>query len=159
MLMSSRISSKFIRILPVSSVAIGAILLLCVSAHAYAESAKATKNTKTPKSAPAKLQPISASDLSSIRVTKYEIALVQVMAEICPQMLNARQRAQFYEAYGNQLRAFIPSTEDPERILDYLSSQRDYRAILQSVRAWTASFPRDENYEVCADFANIGRAF
>lgn len=107
----------------------------------------------------AKAYTISANDGADIRVTKYELALVQVMAEICPQMLSGRQKSQFYEAYNNQLRAFIPSADDPEEILDYLSTQRDYRAVLQSVRSWTKSFPQNENRELCADFANVSRAF
>lgn len=102
---------------------------------------------------------INVSELANIRVTKYELALVQVMAEICPQMLNERQKRRFFEAYENQLRVFIPHTNNPRQVLDYLGSQRDYRAVLQSVRAWTASFPASENRELCVDFANIGRAF
>lgn len=102
---------------------------------------------------------INVSELANIRVTKYELALVQVMAEICPQMLNERQKKRFFEAYENQLRVFIPNANNPRQVLDYLGSQRDYRAVLQSVRAWTASFPASENRELCVDFANIGRTF
>lgn len=128
------------------------ILVTCVTASLPMQTH--AKSTKT-----AKAYTISANDVADIRVTKYELALVQVMAEICPQMLSGRQKSQFYEAYNNQLRAFIPSADDPEEILDYLSTQRDYRAVLQSVRSWTKSFPQNENRELCTDFANVSRAF
>lgn len=125
------------------------ILITCVTASLPMQT-----HAKT-----AKAYTISANDVADIRVTKYELALVQVMAEICPQMLSGRQKSQFYEAYNNQLRAFIPSADDPEETLDYLSTQRDYRAVLQSVRSWTKSFPQNENRELCTDFANVSRAF
>ncbi len=136
------------------------ILVVCTTfilqAHAQ-PSQKTTAQKTTTKTA--KIYPVSANDLASIRVTKYELALVQVMAEICPQMLSGRQKSQFYEAYDNQLRAFIPSADDPEQILNYLSTQQDYRAVLQSMRSWTKKFPQKENRELCVDFANVSRAF
>lgn len=102
---------------------------------------------------------VSASDLSAIRVTQYELALVQVMSEICPSMLNARQRTQFNEAYQNQLKAFMPSVSNPSDIMAYLANQRDYKAILQSVRAWTATFPPQENHDLCTEFVQKTRVF
>lgn len=136
-------------------------VLMCVSVglSAHAKPVVKPATAAKPIKIGVKSQSMNTSDLSSIRVTKYELALVQVLAEVCPQMLNARQRERFYEAYHYQLRAFIPTADNPEQILDYLSSQRDYRAVLQSVRSWTASFPVDENRELCADFADIGHAF
>ncbi|MGK8252487.1 MCR_0457 family protein [Moraxella lacunata] len=74
-------------------------------------------------------------------------------------MLHGRQRDRFYEAYDSQLRAFIPNADDPEEVLVYLSTQQDYRAVLQNVRSWTKSFPPNENRELCVDFANVSRAF
>ncbi|STZ00193.1 Uncharacterised protein [Moraxella lacunata] len=115
------------------------------------------KNIKLLK--PAKAYTVSTNDLPDVRVTKYELALIQVMAEMCPNMLHGRQRDRFYEAYDSQLRAFIPNADDPEEVLVYLSTQQDYRAVLQNVRAWTATFPDRENREICAQFANVGRAF
>ncbi|MBE9579157.1 MULTISPECIES: MCR_0457 family protein [Moraxella] len=115
------------------------------------------KNIKLLK--PAKAYTVSTNDLTDVRVTKYELALVQVMAEMCPNMLHGRQRDRFYEAYDSQLRAFIPNADDPEEVLVYLSTQQDYRAVLQNVRSWTKSFPPNENRELCVDFANVSRAF
>lgn len=112
------------------------------------------KSTKT-----AKAYTVSANDLPDVRVTKYELALVQVMAEICPDMLHGHQRDMFYEAYDSQLRAFIPNADDPEEVLFYLSTQQDYRAVLQNIRSWTKSFPLNENKELCVDFANASRTF
>lgn len=123
---------------------------IILSAHAQTTTQHSIKiTTRSPA--------VNVSELANIRVTKYELALVQVMAEICPQMLNERQKRRFFEAYENQLRVFIPHANNPKQVLEYLGSQRDYRAVLQSVRAWTASFPVSENRELCVDFANIGR--
>lgn len=124
---------------------VGGSVLVALPAHARAAAQKVVN--------------VSASDLSAIRVTQYELALVQVMSEICPSMLNARQRTQFNEAYQNQLKAFMPSASNPSDIMAYLANQRDYKAILQSVRAWTATFPTQENHELCTEFVQKTRVF
>ncbi len=147
-------SSNLMRLLK----ALVVILVTCFTLITTAQ-AQPQKPTTKATAKPAKIHTVSANELSSIRVTKYELALVQVMAEICPDMLSGRQKSQFYEAYSNQLRAFIPSVDDPERVLGYLSTQQDYRAILQSMRSWTKRFPQTENRELCVDFANVSRAF
>ncbi|MDI4498130.1 hypothetical protein E6P71_05580 [Moraxella nonliquefaciens] len=108
---------------------------------------------------PVKAYTISTKDLTDIRVTKYKLALVQVMAEMCPNMLVGHQKDRFYDAYNSQLRTFIPAVNDPDELLVYLSTQQDYQVILQNVRSWTKSFPVNENRELCVDFANAGRAF
>lgn len=115
------------------------------------------KETKLLK--PVKAYTISTKDLTDIRVTKYKLALVQVMAEMCPNMLVGHQKDRFYDAYNSQLRAFIPAVNDPDELLVYLSTQQDYQVILQNIRSWTKSFPVNENRELCVDFANAGRAF
>lgn len=135
-----------------------AFVVILVACAAFGPSAHAQPAQK-PTIKTAKVHTVSANELASIRVTKYELALVQVMAEICPQMLSERQKSQFYEAYGNQLKAFIPSADNPEEILSYLSTQQDYRAVLHNVRSWTKKFPQKENRELCVDFANVSRAF
>lgn len=128
------------------------ILMVCgVTGWVYAQPTKTSKTTKA--------QTVNASELMNIHVTTYELALVQVLAEICPKMLSTRQREQFFEAYHRQLRAFMPSSNNPEKVLVYLTNQREYRTVLQNVRAWTATFPVSENRQICVDFANARRAF
>lgn len=88
-----------------------------------------------------------------LTATQYEVALIQVLSEICPPMLNARQKANFNRAYDRQLRIFMPYSADPYQSLRQLSAQREYRIILHNVRAWTASFPASENRALCYEFA------
>lgn len=88
-----------------------------------------------------------------LTATQYEVALIQVLSEICPPMLNARQKANFNRSYDRQLRIFMPYSADPYQSLRQLSAQREYRIILHNVRAWTASFPASENRALCYEFA------
>lgn len=92
-------------------------------------------------------------DTSTIAATQYELALVQVLSEICPPMLTPRQQTQFYQAYQNQLRLFMPTATDPNDLLNQIGTQRHYQYILQNMRAWTATFPEQENKALCQDFA------
>jgi hypothetical protein len=93
-------------------------------------------------------------DMSGINITKHEIAVMQVLSEICPSMLNGNQKQRFYKSYTVQLHELMPSLEDPKAAIQYLSTQQDYRQILQGIRSWTMGFSKQENKALCEDLAN-----
>ena len=93
-------------------------------------------------------------DLSGINITKHEIAVMQVLSEICPPMLTGKQKQRFYKSYNVQLHELMPSLEDPKAAIRYLSTQQDYRQILQGIRSWTMGFSRQDNKALCEDLAN-----
>ena len=93
-------------------------------------------------------------DMSGMNITKHEIAVMQVLSEICPPMLNGNQKQRFYKSYNVQLHELMPTLEDPKAAIQYLSTQQDYRQILQSIRSWTMSFSKQDNRAICEDLAN-----
>ena len=93
-------------------------------------------------------------DLSGINITKHEIAVMQVLSEICPPMLTGKQKQRFYKSYNVQLHELMPSLEDPKAAIQYLSTQQDYRQIFQGIRSWTMGFSRQDNKALCEDLAN-----
>jgi len=93
-------------------------------------------------------------DMSGINITKHEIAVMQVLSEICPPMLNGKQKQRFYKSYTVQLHELMPTLEDPKAAIQYLSTQQDYRQILQGIRGWTMGFSQQENKALCEDLAN-----
>ncbi|MBE0441654.1 MAG: MCR_0457 family protein [Psychrobacter sp.] len=93
-------------------------------------------------------------DMAGINITKHEIAVMQVLSEICPPMLSGNQKQRFYQSYNVQLHELMPSLEDPKAAIQYLSTQQDYRQILQSIRSWTMGFSKQENKALCEDLAN-----
>lgn len=93
-------------------------------------------------------------DMSGMNITKHEIAVMQVLSEICPPMLYGNQKQRFYKSYNMQLHELMPSLEDPKAAIQYLSTQQDYRQILQGIRSWTMKFSRSENKAICEDLAN-----
>ncbi|SNT69351.1 hypothetical protein SAMN04488491_0427 [Psychrobacter sp. LV10R520-6] len=93
-------------------------------------------------------------DMSGMNITKHEIAVMQVLSEICPPMLNGKQKQRFYKSYNVQLHQLMPSLEDPKAAIQYLSTQQDYRQILQGIRSWTLGFSRQDNKLLCEDLAN-----
>lgn len=66
-------------------------------------------------------------DICGMNITKHEIAVMQVLSEICPPMLNGKQKQRFYKSYTVQLHELMPSLEDPKAAIQYLSTQQDYR--------------------------------
>ena len=60
-------------------------------------------------------------DLSGINITKHEIAVMQVLSEICPSMLNGNQKQRFYKSYTVQLHELMPSLDDPKAAIWRLS--------------------------------------
>ncbi|WP_244156664.1 MCR_0457 family protein [Psychrobacter piechaudii] len=93
-------------------------------------------------------------DLSRATATKHEIAVLQVLSEVCPPMLNRQQRQNFQKTYNQQLKQMLPSIDNPKAAIRYLSTQQDYRTILSSMRNWTLSYSRDENLALCTDLAS-----
>lgn len=93
-------------------------------------------------------------DMSGMNITKHEIAVMQVLSEICPPMLNGNQKQRFYKSYTVQLHELMPSLEDPKAAIQYLSTQQDYRQILQGIRSWTMGFSKQDNKALCEDLAN-----
>lgn len=93
-------------------------------------------------------------DMSGMNITKHEIAVMQVLSEICPPMLNGSQKQRFYKSYNVQLKELMPTLDDPKAAIQYLSTQQDYRQILQSMRSWTLSFSKQDNKALCEDLAN-----
>ncbi|ONG37330.1 hypothetical protein BKE17_11215 [Enhydrobacter sp. H5] len=95
-----------------------------------------------------------AIDMSELSTTKEEVAVLQVLSEICPPMLNKSQQTGFNTAYNVELKKLMPTISDPRLAVQYLSSQQDYKQILNETRQWTLSYPKAENLELCKDLAN-----
>lgn len=94
-----------------------------------------------------------AIDMSELTTTKNEIAVLQVLSEICPPMLPKNQQAGFANAYNHELKKLLPTISNPKQAIQYLSTQQDYKQILAETRAWTLNYPTAENKEICTDLA------
>lgn len=94
----------------------------------------------------------SQLDMSLVDATPHEIALTQVLSEICPPMLTPTQKNQFAKAYQMQLKVFMP-TLDTTLVMQQFSAQKEYKIILNSIRQWTLSYPKEENKQLCIEFA------
>lgn len=97
-----------------------------------------------------------AIDISQLSTTKEEVAVLQVLSEICPPMLNKKQQQGFNTAYSSELKKLMPSISEPRMAIQYLSTQQDYKQILNETRQWTLGYPKDENKAVCTELAEEG---
>ena len=94
-----------------------------------------------------------AIDMSDLSTTKEEVAVLQVLSEICPPMLNKSQQTGFNTAYNVELKKLMPTISDPRLAVQYLSSQQDYKQILNETRQWTLSYSKADNQAVCKELA------
>ena len=92
-------------------------------------------------------------DMASTTATKHEIAVLQVLSEICPPMLNDWQRTRFDQAYDYELKQLMPTISNPQAAVRYLSTQQDYKVVLSSMRDWTMGFSDAENLALCQELA------
>ena len=95
-----------------------------------------------------------AIDMSELSTTKEEVAVLQVLSEICPPMLNKSQQTGFNTAYNVELKKLMPTISDPRLAVQYLSSQQDYKQILNETRQWTLSYPKADNLQLCKELAS-----
>lgn len=91
-------------------------------------------------------------DLSELDVLPDELALTQVFSEICPPMLNSSQKRRFTRAYHAQLKEFMPSL-NPTEVMRQINGQKEYKKTLKRMRAWTLTFPKEENRALCVEFS------
>lgn len=92
-------------------------------------------------------------DMSDVVTTKDEVAVLQVLSEICPPMLNKKQQQNFANAYQLELHRLLP-VSDPKMAMQYLATQQDYKKILHDTREWTLGFSKKENKELCIEIAD-----
>ena len=93
-------------------------------------------------------------DMAAMNVTQHEIALMHVLSDLCPPMLNAKQKPRFYKSYNVKLHKLMPTLEDPKAAIQYLSTHQDYQKILGNIRTWTMGFSKKENKELCQEFVD-----
>lgn len=91
-------------------------------------------------------------DLSLIEVSPHELALTQVLSEICPTLLTTKQQQKFNQAYQIQLQLLMPKL-DPQLAMQQVNNQKEYRKLLGSIRKWTLSYPKEENRALCIEIA------
>ena len=91
-----------------------------------------------------------AIDMSELSTTKEEVAVLQVLSEICPPMLSKG----FATAYNVELKNLMPTITDPRMAVQYLSTQQDYKQILEETRQWTLGFSNADNKQVCQELAD-----
>lgn len=127
------------------ALALGLLLLSVLCTQSAQASIRQQRNTT-----------VQTSQEIYLTVSQYELALIHVLADICPPMLNNRQKVYFSRAYNSKLQDFMPYSADPKYALRQLLSRRDYRTIYQNVHAWTTSYPVEENRALCKEFANLG---
>lgn len=91
----------------------------------------------------------------AIQTTKEEIAVVQVLSEICPDIIGKNDN--FDQGYKRVLTDLLPGISDPVLAVQALSEESDYQPVLKQARQDAAKASREENRAVCLDVINWGK--
>lgn len=96
--------------------------------------------------------PNQSLDFSLIQTSPHELALTQVLSEVCPPLLDEGLHDSFANSYQAHLKLLMPTLE-PDLVMPKINEHPEYAKILQGIREWTASYPSNENKELCIEFA------
>lgn len=114
-------------------------LLLITSVHAATKSSKASAST-------GQLVVENAKGTS-----QEEIAAVDVLNEICPQILGQNNNKNFRQGYSNLMRELLPSIKNPVLSVQSMHTDPDYMNILESARTKAFAEKVEDNREICLE--------
>ncbi len=80
-----------------------------------------------------------------------EIATVDALNDICPQILGANNSKNFRKGYRNLLRELLPSIKNPELSVKSMHTDPDYMKILDNARTRALAEKVEDNREVCLE--------
>ncbi len=114
-------------------------ILLITSGHA------ATKTNKTA------VNPGQVVVENTNGTSQEEIATVDVLNEICPQILGQNNNKNFRKGYSNLLRELLPSIKNPVLSVQSMHTDPDYMSILENARTKAVAEKIEDNREVCLE--------
>ncbi|MBC7751533.1 MAG: hypothetical protein H7Z73_07405 [Candidatus Saccharibacteria bacterium] len=80
-----------------------------------------------------------------------EIATIDVLNEICPQILGQNNTKNFRKGYSNLLRELLPSIKNPVLSVQSMHTDPDYMNILANARTKAFAEKVEDNREVCLE--------
>ncbi len=113
-------------------------ILLITSGHA------ATKSNKAANSGQVEVE-------STKGTSQEEIATVDVLNDICPQILGKNNNKNFRKGYANLLRELLPSIKNPVLSVQSMHTDPDYMNILENARTKALAEKIEDNREVCLE--------
>lgn len=86
---------------------------------------------------------------SDIGTTREEIAAIQVLSEICPQIIGKNKN--FDDGYQRILKDLLPGISDPVAAVKAYSQETDFQAMIKQAREDAAKASAEDNRQVCLD--------
>ena len=114
-------------------------VLLITSSYAATKSNTATTNASQ----------VVLEDTSG--TSHEEIATVDILNEICPEILGKNNNKNFRKGYSNLLRELLPSINNPILSVQSMHTDPDYLKILENARTKTLAEKVEDNREVCLE--------
>lgn len=80
-----------------------------------------------------------------------EIATIDALNDLCPNILGANNNKNFRKGYRNLLRELLPTIKNPELSVKSMHTDPDYMKILDNARAKALTEKVEDNREVCLE--------
>lgn len=81
--------------------------------------------------------------------TREEVAAIQVLSEICPQIIG--QNKNFDAGYQRILKDLLPGISDPVAAVKAYSQDAEFQAMMKQAREDAARASAEDNRQVCLD--------
>lgn len=88
--------------------------------------------------------------------SREEVAAIQVLSEICPNIIGASKN--FSRGYQVLLNEYLPGFNDPELALKALNETQEYQKALQQARDDASKATREYNREVCLGVVDLSKS-
>lgn len=91
---------------------------------------------------------------NALPTTMEELAAVNVLQEVCPQLLDKTVQDKFQAGYGRLMAELLPNIDTPVLAMQSLKDDSEYKPLLVEAREDAAKATVTENREVCLEVAN-----
>ncbi len=120
-----------------------ALLSICIVSNSYA----ATHQAASSKAA----SPAQVTVEKAASTSQEEIAAVDVLNEICPNLLGTNNNKNFQKGYRSLIAYLLPTIKYPVEAVAAMHSDPEYMKIYSDARVQALAQKPDDNREVCLD--------
>lgn len=92
---------------------------------------------------------------ASSHTTQPELAVIQVLSDICPSLLPKSKHAAFQKGINRTLTSMLPGISAPEKALSALKTDKAFTKLVRLTKRTTLKYPKAENTAICNDIATI----
>ncbi|UIJ76809.1 MCR_0457 family protein [Acinetobacter sp. SH20PTE14] len=85
------------------------------------------------------------------QVTSQELAAIYVLSEVCPKLVNDKDRPKFEAGYAKLAKEYMPNEKNPVNALQQLSKQKSFKDALKEAQSDAKKAGDKKNGAICKE--------